>query len=88
MFFVYVLKSKKTGEIYIGCTIDLDLRLKQHNEGKSFATKSKIPWELVYYEAFKDEQDAFMREKMLKYDGRGREWLKKRIKRSLDLVRA
>lgn len=84
MFYVYVLKSKKTGDIYIGYTIDLKARLEKHNNGKSFATKSKTPWELVYYEAFKDKQDALVREKMLKYDGKGKGLLKRRIKRSLE----
>ena len=83
MYYVYVLKSRKTGDIYIGCTPDLRRRLLVHNAGKSFATKSKVPWELVYYEAFKNKLDAITREKMLKYDGRGRGLLRKRIQRSL-----
>ncbi len=31
-FWVYVLRSEATGEIYIGQTHDLDMRLAQHND--------------------------------------------------------
>ncbi|MEA3464213.1 MAG: GIY-YIG nuclease family protein, partial [Patescibacteria group bacterium] len=53
MFYVYVLKSKKDGQFYIGSTNDLKKRLRFHNKGRVFATKTRIPFELVYYEACK-----------------------------------
>ncbi|MEK7553394.1 MAG: GIY-YIG nuclease family protein, partial [Patescibacteria group bacterium] len=31
MFYVYILKSKKDGELYFGYTSDLIERLKEHN---------------------------------------------------------
>lgn len=83
MYYVYFLKSYKNGSIYIGYSSDLKERLKLHNSSKVESTKNAIPWELIYYEAFKNQKDATHREKMLKQDGRSRTWLKKRLHESL-----
>ena len=83
MYYVYVLKSKKTAKIYFGYTSDLRLRFKQHNRGKNISTKSGVPWESVYYESYKSKSDAQRRERMLKHDGRSLVWLKKRMRNSL-----
>ncbi len=40
--------------------------LKNHNNGKSNCTRSKRPFELIYYEAFKSKTDAISRERNLK----------------------
>lgn len=82
MYYVYLLKSKSSG-IYIGYTNDLKKRLKHHNNGYGMSTKNGAPWELVYYESYKNREDATNREKMLKQDGRSRAWLKKRVTKSL-----
>ncbi len=78
MFYTYVLKSLKDNEIYIGFTEDLKVRLDQHNKGLVSATKSRIPFKLVYYEACLDKNKAVKREKSLK-TGFGRKYLKDRI---------
>jgi len=83
MYYVYLIKSTKTDEIYIGSTNDLRRRMKEHNQGKSYSTKAKIPWQIVYYEAYKSEKDARLREKGLKHYGRALSLLKKRINDSL-----
>lgn len=83
MYYVYVIKSEKTEEIYIGFANDLKKRIKEHNRGKSFSTKFKLPWQLIYYEAYQSEKDAKLREKRLKYHGRALAQLKRRIKNSL-----
>lgn len=85
MFYIYVIKSKKSGKFYTGSTSDLRKRLKQHNEGKSIWTKSKGPWDLIYYEACLDEDDARSREKYLK-TGIGKRYLKNRLRRFLSLT--
>jgi len=46
-YFVYILKSKSTGRLYIGQTNNLDRRLNDHNSGKSIYTHNKGPWELL-----------------------------------------
>lgn len=82
MFYVYVIKSKKDGCFYIGSTNDLRRRAKEHNTGQVFATKSRRPFELVYYEAYRSEKDARKREKNLKLRSRAFTQLKKRIQES------
>ena len=83
MFYVYILKSKKDSQLYLGSTIDLRKRFKEHNEGKVFSTKSRRPFELVYYEPYKSERDARKRESSLKLKSRAFTQLKKRIKNSV-----
>ena len=82
MFYTYVLKSKKNGRLYTGYTGDLRKRLKEHNGGKSTYTKTRGPYELIYYEACLDEQDARSRELYFK-SGRGKRHLKSRLRRFL-----
>jgi len=84
MFYVYILKSKKDGKLYVGYTNDLKRRTEEHNSGKNISTKSRRPFELVYYEAYKSKDDAKRREDMLKLFGRALGGLKRRIKSSLD----
>lgn len=84
MFYVYALKSKKDGKLYIGYTNDLKRRVEEHNSGKNISTKFRRPFELVYYEAYKSEDDAKHREDMLKLFGRALGGLKRRIKLSLN----
>ena len=83
MFYVYILKSKKDNNFYIGSTNDLKRRINEHNSGLVFSTKSRMPFELVYYEAYKSEGDARKREKSLKLRSRAFAQLKKRIKESV-----
>lgn len=83
MFYVYVLKSKKDRNLYIGSTDDLRRRMKEHNTGRVFSTKSRRPFELIYYEAYKAEKDARKREKALKLRSRAFAQLRKRINESL-----
>jgi putative endonuclease len=58
MYYVYVLKSQKDGKAYIGSTADLQRRLSEHNDGRVFSTRARVPFELVYYEAYKAEVGA------------------------------
>ena len=63
---MYVLKSSKDRELYIGSTGDLRKRLKEHNSGRVESTKRRIPFRLVYYEAYVSESEARQREQSLK----------------------
>ncbi|PIT91184.1 excinuclease ABC subunit C [Candidatus Kaiserbacteria bacterium CG10_big_fil_rev_8_21_14_0_10_49_17] len=83
MHYVYVLKSHKDEELYIGCTSNLKRRVEEHNAGKSFSTKLRRPFELVYYEAYKSSIDAYARESALKKRGNARMHLKNRILSSI-----
>jgi putative endonuclease len=83
MFYLYILKSKKDGEMYVGSTGDLKKRLEMHNSGKIYSTKFRNPLELIYYEAYKAEKDARKREHNLKLRSRAFAQLMKHIQESL-----
>lgn len=80
-YFTYVLKSKKSkksGKHYIGYTHRLRKRLEEHNIGMSASTKGRGPFELIYFEACKSQEQAIKREKYLK-SGHGKRYLKERL---------
>jgi putative endonuclease len=79
MFYTYVIKSKKNGKFYTGFTSDLKRRILQHNNDYSTYTRKRGPFELLYYEACLNEEDARARELYLK-SGMGKRYLKNRIK--------
>ena len=79
MFYTYVLRSIKDKKLYTGSTKDLKLRFEQHNKGLVESTKYRRPFELLYYEACLDQDDATRREKHLK-SYHGKMFLKGRLK--------
>ena len=87
MYYVYVLKSAKDNKLYIGYTSDLRKRLREHNSGLSKSTSFRIPFILVYYEAYLAQDDAKHREYMLKRFSGSTNHLKNRIKGSLILFK-
>jgi len=86
MYYVYILKSKIRRVLYIGYTDNVNKRLKEHNDGRSFTTKKYRPWELIYLEGYRSQEDAKDREKKLKQYGKVYSQLKRRIKRSLNVT--
>ena len=74
VFYVYVLRSESDSGFYIGFSTNLRARLRQHQDGESFATSHRGPWKLIYYEAYTEREDAEGREKFLK-SGAGRRFL-------------
>ena len=84
MHFVYLLKSKKHGNFYIGCTSDLRKRIEQHNNKQSASTARYSPWKLVYFEGFISKEDAYLREKSLKLHAQGLRRLKDRLRNTLN----
>lgn len=84
-FYVYVLRSLKDGRWYTGFTGDLRKRFKQHLDGLTTSTKGRGPFELIYYEMSKHEDDARSREFYLK-SGMGKRYIKNRLKRFLSLT--
>jgi len=65
MQFVYILQCADQ-TYYTGCTEDLDARIKRHQSGYIEYTKTRLPVELIFYSAFKQEKVAFEFEKYLK----------------------
>lgn len=68
MYYVYILQSLKTKELYKGFTINLDRRLKQHESGR-------VLLRLIHVEICPNRRMARELEKYFK-SGYGREILK------------
>ena len=83
MNYVYLIKSEKTSQLYIGRTNDLVRRFKEHNSGASQYSKKFGPWKLAYFEGYFSESDAKDREIKLKQFGKVYSQLKRRIDNSL-----
>ena len=76
MFFMYVLKSLRDENLYIGLTENVEARLIRHNQGKVPSTKYRRPLQLIYTEECPDRKQARKREKFLK-SGPGHQEIKK-----------
>lgn len=63
---VYIIKSLKTSEYYVGSSRDPLKRLKEHNSGNVFVTKHKCPYELVFTQEFDSVSKARQIESKLK----------------------
>ncbi|MBA2278923.1 GIY-YIG nuclease family protein [Candidatus Saccharibacteria bacterium] len=86
-YYVYLLRSTINGNLYVGFTHDLKKRLTVHNKGLNRSTKPYIPWELLYYEAHLNEDDARRREHYLKSSA-GKRALRRMLREQLstDLI--
>ena len=63
---VYVLRCR-TGQLYTGCTTDLERRIREHNSGTgSRFTRSRLPVTLVYKEEVEGRSEALRRELAIK----------------------
>lgn len=69
--------------LYVGYTPDLRKRLEKHNKGHVTSTRKYKPWELMYYEAYKSEEDAKRREDALKLHAKALTQLKSRLRKTL-----
>jgi predicted GIY-YIG superfamily endonuclease len=78
MWFVYILRSLRDENLYIGSTNDLQRRLIEHNSGNVDSTKHRTPFTLEAYIAVKDKTKAIELEQYLK-TGSGKAILRKRI---------
>lgn len=81
-YYVYVLRSLKFNFIYIGFTDNLKRRFKEHNSKLNISTKRYTPFEIIHYEAYRNEKDAKRREEYLK-GNRGKTTLKTMLKEYL-----
>jgi len=67
MYYLYILKcADKT--LYTGITVDLDRRIKEHNDSKLGAkyTKARRPVKLVYSKKFRNRSLASKEENRIK----------------------
>ena len=67
MYFVYILECADKS-LYVGCTNDLERRIKQHSQSKLGAhyTKLRRPVRLIYLEQFTILKTARQRESEIK----------------------
>ncbi|MBI2448153.1 GIY-YIG nuclease family protein [Candidatus Microgenomates bacterium] len=63
---VYILQSTKNKRYYIGSTNNIEKRLKQHNAGYVFATKSMRPLVLALFQECDVLSDARKLERKIK----------------------
>lgn len=77
MYYIYILKSLRDGNLYIGRTNNLNRRLKEHNSGKVSSTKARKPFILLENISVASEEESVRLE--LEYKkGYKREELKKK----------
>lgn len=78
MHTIYVLQSSKDGNLYIGCTSNLEKRLNAHSRGEVRSTRHRRPWQLVHKEEFQDKHEAYFTEWFYK-TAKGKKELKEKI---------
>lgn len=66
MYYVYILHNSLKNFIYIGFSLDLKRRFKEHNSGRSKSTRAYLPLCLIHYEGYINIKDAKRREIYLK----------------------
>lgn len=76
VYTVYVLRSLTKEIRYVGFTVNINRRLKEHNSGRSKFTSRYMPWEIIKTEEFGTYAEARKREVYLKTSS-GRRELKK-----------
>ncbi|HRY52279.1 MAG TPA: GIY-YIG nuclease family protein [Candidatus Portnoybacteria bacterium] len=78
MYYTYIIQSQKNKTKYTGATENLRQRFKEHNAKKVKTTKSKAPYDLIWYCAFQEKLKAYDFERYLK-TGSGIAFAKKHL---------
>jgi putative endonuclease len=66
MYTVYILYSESQDTFYKGQTRELSARIKRHNHRQEKATKSGVPWKVVWSTNKSSRSEALALEKKLK----------------------
>ncbi len=67
MYSVYILQSVRfMKRHYIGYTNNLEVRMEQHNSGKTESLLRYIPMRVIHIEEYKTRLEAMRREKQIK----------------------
>jgi len=53
-------------KLYVGFSADLKSRLDRHNKKMVPSTRPYTPWQIIFFEAYLNKNDALRREKYLK----------------------
>lgn len=72
-YYIYIMTNKNNTVLYTGITNDLKRRIFEHKEKlvKGFTSRYHIT-KLVYYEIFRDVENAISREKQIKGGSRAK----------------
>ena len=75
---VYLLITKKNNKLtsYVGYTIDLNKRLKLHNNGKGAKFTKGFNWAVIYQKRYNTKSKALIEEYKLKNDKKKRNLIK------------
>ncbi len=68
IWYVYIMANKSNSVLYVGCTNNIDERIKEHKlkvYPKSFTAKYNCD-KLVYFEEYQDGAEASKRESQMK----------------------
>ncbi len=76
-FWIYILKSLKNNDIYVGSTENLEKRVSLHNGGRVRSTKANIPWLILEKRRCNSRSEAVQLERFLK-TGQQKEMLRKK----------
>ena len=82
MYYVYILRSLRNGDLYTGFIKNFKSRIKTHFYRGVHSTARMGKIELIFYEAFRSERDARRREKYFKTT-KGKRTLKLMLKDSI-----
>ncbi|NOU19333.1 MAG: GIY-YIG nuclease family protein [Bacteroidales bacterium] len=69
MFYTYILYSDKLSVYYTGSSQNLEIRLQEHNRGKTTFAAKGMPWRLIYYKPFNTRTEAMTLERKIKKRG-------------------
>tara|TARA_A100000164_G_C21319749_1_gene501529 strand:+ start:25 stop:309 length:285 start_codon:yes stop_codon:yes gene_type:complete len=75
---VYLLLTRKNNKFtsYVGYTIDLNKRLKLHNNGKGAKFTKGFNWKVIYKKSYNTKSKALIEEYKLKKDKKKRNLIK------------
>ncbi|MBI4466183.1 MAG: GIY-YIG nuclease family protein [Acidobacteria bacterium] len=79
MYYVYILKSQRSGRYYVGATEDVARRLRERNGELSNPSRSRPaerPWELVFQAPYGSRSEAMAAERYIK-TMKSRDWIAK-----------
>ncbi|WP_428982429.1 GIY-YIG nuclease family protein [Pedobacter punctiformis] len=66
MYYTYILYSTLRNRYYIGCSSDLENRIKTHNTNHRGFTGHTGDWIIVWKEVFSTRSEAIFRENQIK----------------------
>lgn len=86
MYYFYVLRFKKNSKFYYGYTNNLKRRITQHLSKSSAFTSQNGKFDLIFYEAYLNKNDAQNSERYFK-TGHGREILRGKLENYLKSIK-